>query len=350
MRARASEPLSPAESLKKIHTSPGYRVELVASEPLVFDPVAIDWDACPENCGSSKWRIIRWGWMAKANRAGAFACLRTRMAMGIYDKSHLFAEGLNFPTGLITLAGWRGLSRLRRKFFFCAIRMVMAAPMFARFCSADSLKGTNNSASMACAGVWIIGSTARWVAIIAATAATTKIKSHLTGQQIALGSRDCRFQVRTPANSILNRGPGAIRPQSRRLGPLVRHAKQPSTLALRPWPIATFAAIRTSPPPDPTVQVMVPANPQVFPASAEQKRYHSFEHKGHFTSGCSGMIYRDDLLFPANEMHAFACEPVHDLVHHEIVSRRRRELYRASHAGRRDQRILRLGKTVGRGR
>src|SRR6185436_9957821 len=33
-----------------------------------------------------------------------------------------------------------------------------------------------------------------------------------------------------------------------------------------------------------------------------------------------GTIYRDNLLFPATEMHAFACEPFHNLVHHEILS------------------------------
>src|SRR4051794_33885247 len=39
-----SPPLSPAEELKTFYLPPGYSVELVASEPLVQDPVAIDWD------------------------------------------------------------------------------------------------------------------------------------------------------------------------------------------------------------------------------------------------------------------------------------------------------------------
>ena len=36
--------LSPAEELKTIYMPPGYHLELVASEPLVQDPVVIDWD------------------------------------------------------------------------------------------------------------------------------------------------------------------------------------------------------------------------------------------------------------------------------------------------------------------
>src|SRR5687768_10156024 len=39
-----SPPLSPAESLKTVFMPPGYRLELVASEPMVVDPVAIDFD------------------------------------------------------------------------------------------------------------------------------------------------------------------------------------------------------------------------------------------------------------------------------------------------------------------
>src|SRR5262245_65404907 len=38
-----SPPLSPLESMRKIHVRNGYGVELVASEPLTMDPVAIDW-------------------------------------------------------------------------------------------------------------------------------------------------------------------------------------------------------------------------------------------------------------------------------------------------------------------
>ena len=37
--------LSPAEALRTFSMPPGYRLELVASEPLIQDPIAIDWDA-----------------------------------------------------------------------------------------------------------------------------------------------------------------------------------------------------------------------------------------------------------------------------------------------------------------
>ena len=37
-------PLSPEASIKQIQLPPGYHVELVASEPLVQEPVALAWD------------------------------------------------------------------------------------------------------------------------------------------------------------------------------------------------------------------------------------------------------------------------------------------------------------------
>src|ERR1051325_3048948 len=39
-----SPPLTPEEEMKTFVLPPGYRVELVASEPLIQDPIAIDWD------------------------------------------------------------------------------------------------------------------------------------------------------------------------------------------------------------------------------------------------------------------------------------------------------------------
>ena len=41
----AIRPTGTEASLAALHVREGFRVELVAAEPLVMDPVAIDWDA-----------------------------------------------------------------------------------------------------------------------------------------------------------------------------------------------------------------------------------------------------------------------------------------------------------------
>src|SRR5438876_12129943 len=45
LQARAIDgPLTPEQSLQYLKTEPGLKVELVAAEPLVVDPVAVAWD------------------------------------------------------------------------------------------------------------------------------------------------------------------------------------------------------------------------------------------------------------------------------------------------------------------
>src|SRR5262249_40924686 len=43
--SKGSPALPPDEALKTFYMPPGYHVELVASEPLIQEPVAIDWDS-----------------------------------------------------------------------------------------------------------------------------------------------------------------------------------------------------------------------------------------------------------------------------------------------------------------
>jgi hypothetical protein len=40
----ATKPLSPCESMKRLKIAPGFRMELVASEPQIREPVALSWD------------------------------------------------------------------------------------------------------------------------------------------------------------------------------------------------------------------------------------------------------------------------------------------------------------------
>src|SRR5207244_13501339 len=90
-----SPPLSPAEALKTFYMPPGYRVELVASEPLIQDPVAIDWD--PDG---RLWAVEISGYMRNISGAnehdpvGRVVVLQDENGDGRMDKRTVFAEGL----------------------------------------------------------------------------------------------------------------------------------------------------------------------------------------------------------------------------------------------------------------
>jgi len=99
----SSEPLPPTESLRKVHVPAGFKVELVASDPMVLDPVAFDWDE-----RGRLWVVemadYPLGMDNNGKPGGRVRILEDTDGDGRYDKSTLFADGLNFPNGILT---WR---------------------------------------------------------------------------------------------------------------------------------------------------------------------------------------------------------------------------------------------------
>src|SRR5262249_41126957 len=73
--------------------------------------------------------------------------------------------------------------------------------------------------------------------------------------------------------------------------------------------------------PDPRVQVSItPGVAPVFPISRTLPRFNDPYAFNRFTSACSAIVYRDDLFGPAFAGNSFVSEPVHNLVHREIMS------------------------------
>jgi mono/diheme cytochrome c family protein/glucose/arabinose dehydrogenase len=90
-----SPPLSPQEALKTFYMPPGYRLELVANEPLVQEPVAIDWDL-----DGRIWAVEMPGFMANITGSnehepiGRVVVLEDTDDDGRMDKRTVFADGL----------------------------------------------------------------------------------------------------------------------------------------------------------------------------------------------------------------------------------------------------------------
>ena len=90
-----SPPLTPEEALKTFFMPPGYRVELVASEPLIQEPVALDWDTA-----GRLWAVEMPGFMADITGSnehdpiGRVVVLEDTNHDGRMDKRTVFADGL----------------------------------------------------------------------------------------------------------------------------------------------------------------------------------------------------------------------------------------------------------------
>lgn len=306
--ALLSPPLSPEDSAKKWHVREGYRVELVAAEPVVLDPVAFDWDE-----HGRLWVIemadYPLGMDGKGKAGGRVVMLEDTNQDARYDKRRVIADGLNFPTGILT---WReGV-------------IVTAAPDIF-FISPDGTKkvlytgfSTGNQQLRVNGLRWGMDG---WVYCAAGAHnagynKSTIIECRLTGEKIDLGSRDFRFKPDT----------GEFDPQSgpsqfgrarddwghwfgvQNSFPLWHYVLQDHYLRRNPHVI----------PPDPIHQLF-PRNPPVYPASSMEKRFHSFDQAGRFTSACGIEVYRDQVLFNDGKTHAFTCEPFHNVVQHHIL-------------------------------
>jgi putative membrane-bound dehydrogenase-like protein len=99
-----SPALSPEEALKTFFMPPGYRVELVASEPLIQEPVAIDWDT-----EGRLWAVEMPGFMANITGSnehepiGRVVVLEDTNSDGRMDKRTVFADGLVLARSLKVL-------------------------------------------------------------------------------------------------------------------------------------------------------------------------------------------------------------------------------------------------------
>lgn len=102
----AAPVLSPTEALETFQLQPGYRLELVAAEPLVQDPVLIEWDT-----QRRLWVIELPNYMrdlaasGEHEPTGRVVVLEDTDGDGAMDRRTVFADGLVQPRGLRLLEG-----------------------------------------------------------------------------------------------------------------------------------------------------------------------------------------------------------------------------------------------------
>jgi putative membrane-bound dehydrogenase-like protein len=305
-----TEAKSPEESYRLFHIKPGYAIELVAAEPLVGDPVAIDWG--PDG---KLWVVemvdYPMGMDGKMKPGGRIRFLEDTTGDGQYDRSTVFLENVRFPNGILP---WRDgvLVTAAPEIFYAEDttgdgRADRREVLFRGFREGNLQlringlrKGLDNW--VYCANGWSAG----------------VAESVRTGQKVNLSGRDLRLHPDTgeieAASGVtqfgLDRDDWNHWFGVNNSNPLWHYVLPDHYLRRNPHVTA----------PDPIVQLMVPANPKIYPVIPPEKRYHNFHESGRFTSACASMIYRDEVLFGADRIrHAFISEPFHNLVHHQLV-------------------------------
>lgn len=299
-------PKSAAASLNSMRTAPGYVVELMAAEPLVTDPVAMQWGA-----DGRLWVAEMRDYPRGCPEGGRVRVLTDRDGDGDYDEAVTFLEGIAFPTGIFP---WRDGA------------IISAAPdvIFARDTNGD---GTADERTVLLAGfaegnqqhrvngpVWSLDGRLHF----ANGDSGGVIKSPESGESIDIRGRDLSLD---PATGSLraetgqtqfgrNRDSFGLWFGNNNSNPLYQYVLEDRYLGRNPH--ATAPAVRVDVP-------ELAGNAPVFPLSRTLTRFNDFHTANRLTSACSSTLYRDR-LFGAESSAMFVCEPVHNLVHREQLS------------------------------
>jgi putative membrane-bound dehydrogenase-like protein len=334
--------LAPDDSLRKMRIRPGLRVELVAAEPLIDSPVAIDWG--PDGrLWVVEMRDYPLGMDNRGHPGGRVVCLVDTTGDGRYDRSTVFLDGLLFPTGVMSWGNGVLVT--------CAPDILYAEDqdgdgkadrrevLFTGFGEANPQHRINGPR-------WGLDN---WVycangdfAPARMLAAAGKPRRSDTGfspskaedlRRLAIGGARVK-SVRTGSSHDIRNRDFRIRPDQGLLDPQSGQAQFGRDRddwgnwfgcnhAVRLWHYALddHYLRRNSHVAAPSARVEAPPS-LTFAIGPGRETGTARNRQGQgnpWTSACGVMIYRDILLGPEFTGNAFTCEPVHNLIHRELL-------------------------------
>src|SRR5262245_34142429 len=92
-------PTEPKDTLKTFKLAPGFKIELVASEPAIRSPVAVDFDEDGRMYVAEFPEYNQHG-NPKFKERGAIKLLEDTKGTGVYDKVTTFADNIDSPVAI----------------------------------------------------------------------------------------------------------------------------------------------------------------------------------------------------------------------------------------------------------
>jgi putative membrane-bound dehydrogenase-like protein len=317
--APLSEPsraLAPDAALASMKVPAGYRVELVAAEPLVMDPVAFDWGS-DGRLWVAEMRDYPNGltWNKPGDPldapGGRIKVLTDTDGDGRYDESAIFLEHLCYPTG-VKVWGKGILVTAAPEIFYAedtdgdgsADKREIWYSGFARSNQQHRVNGL----------AWGLDNRLH----VANGDGGGVILSQEKREEVDIRGFDLRLDPFTKAHEPLNGRTQCGRFRDDWDNWFGCNNSNPLWHYPYPWPL-----LKRNPEVSvPRAYVDVPKEPgaaPVFPVSPTLERFNDFDRANRFTSACGPAIYRDVLLGEGVSGNAFICEPVHNLVSRQVL-------------------------------
>lgn len=297
---------SAEESLRLIHKPDDFVVELVAAEPLIVDPVAIDFG--PDGkLWVVEMRDYPMGMDGNWKPGGRVKFLTDSDGNGVYDKETVFVDNLPFPTGV--LAYGKGI-------LICAAPDILYAEdttgdghadhvekLFSGFAT-ENYQARVNGLSYGLDN-WIYGANG----LLGGT-----ISGKFGGKDVDIRGRDFRMR---PATGEFEAVAGLTQ-QGRIRDDFGNWFGSDNSTAGWNYPLPE-RYLKRNPQiaaPGQRVSISAEADPQrVYPTSRTLDRFNEPGQANRLTSACGEGFYRDNLL--GNDLYGdyLVAEPVHNLVH-----------------------------------
>ncbi|HXG47234.1 MAG TPA: PVC-type heme-binding CxxCH protein, partial [Methylomirabilota bacterium] len=314
LRADQPKPMTPEQALAAFRVRPGFTVELVAAEPLVRDPIAFDWSAdgrlwvvemgdYPEGIGPER------------KPAGTVRLLEDTNGDGRYDKGTVFLEGLRYPTGVFP---WRrGV-------------LVSAAPdiIYAEDTDGDGRADRRETLFTGFAegnpqhlvngfeyGLdnWIYGANGDSGGKVRPAGMPGATAIDLSGRDFRFRPDDRRLESETGQTQFGRRRDDWGRWFGNNNPTWLWHYFVPERYLRRNPHLILKSAKR--------MLADYPNGTRLFPASRTRQRFNDHHQFHHVTSACSPTPYRDDLFGADFADSVFISDPVHNLIHREVLVR-----------------------------
>jgi putative membrane-bound dehydrogenase-like protein len=312
------KPTSPSASLDCLRLRDGFRAELVCAEPLVSDPIAIDWSA------DGRLWVVEMGDYPQGGdgRAGSSGCIKyleDTDGDGRYDRAHVFLDQLPFPTGVMP---WRNGVLIT-----CAPDILYAEDtdgdgkadrrevLYRGFVQGNP-QHTVNSLRWGLDN-WIYGANGD---------SGGNVQSLKTGVQVDIHGRD--FRIRPDSGDLETQTGmtqyGRCRDDwgnwfgGRNLQPSWHFALEDQYLRRNPYLVVSQACSDLMDP---------PTCAPVYPISPTLPRFNELWTLNRFTASCGLEVYRDSLFGPDFANSYFVCEPAYNLVHHSVLYRKGTTFY-----------------------